>query len=59
MQIQLSNDEARLLRDLLQDYLPGLQREVARTEAKDFRHVLIQRQDLAERILADLASVPA
>lgn len=59
MQIQLSSEEARLLRDLLRDYLPSLQREVARTEAKDFRHELVQRQELAERILADLSGMPA
>lgn len=58
MQIQLNAEEAGLLRDLLHDYLPSLKLEVARTEAKAFRHLLVQRQDLAERILAELSSTP-
>jgi len=58
MQIQLNAEEARVLRDLLQDYLPSLKREVARTDAKEFRHLLIQRQNLAERLLAELSSAP-
>jgi hypothetical protein len=56
MQITLSSEEAGLLHDLLQDYLPTLQREVARTEAKELRHLLVRRQELVERLLPQLAS---
>ena len=54
MQITLSSDEAITLRDLLADYLPSLRREVARTEQHDFRHLMVQRQDLVERLVAEL-----
>lgn len=51
MHLALSDDETVLLRDLLADYLPALKREVARTERHELRHLLVQRQDLVERIL--------
>jgi hypothetical protein len=56
MQFTLTSEDARLLRDLLHDYLPTLQFETARTEAKEFRHQLILRQDLVERLLTELAA---
>ncbi|MHB8838948.1 MAG: hypothetical protein ACYC7F_08360 [Gemmatimonadaceae bacterium] len=59
MQIQLSDQEARELHDLLHDYLPILRREVARTDAKEFRHLLVQRLDLVERLVEDLSVVTA
>jgi hypothetical protein len=54
MQLSISGDEAHTLRVLLQDYLPELRREVARTDAREFRHELVKRQDLCERILGVL-----
>jgi hypothetical protein len=54
MPLTLSDDDAILLRDLLADYLPSLRREVARTEHRGLRHTLVQRQDLAERLLEQL-----
>ena len=54
MQLILSDDETALLRDLLADYLPALQREVARTEQHELRHHMVQRQELVERVLAQL-----
>ncbi|MFA6167066.1 MAG: hypothetical protein WC700_10640 [Gemmatimonadaceae bacterium] len=59
MQIHLTDQEAHDLHDLLHDYLPTLRREVARTDAKAFRHLLVQRLDLAERLLEDLSVVVA
>jgi hypothetical protein len=56
MQIQLSEQEVGILHDLLHDYLPALRREVARTDAKDFRHLLVQRLDLAERLHDELST---
>jgi len=54
MQFVLSDEETAILRDLLAAYLPQLKREVARTEQHDLRHVMVQRQDLAERLLEQL-----
>jgi hypothetical protein len=51
MQLNLTDDEAHALRSLLQDYLPTLRMEVARTDAREFRHELLKRQDVAERVL--------
>jgi hypothetical protein len=55
MQLILSEDDTILLRDLLADYLPALRREVARTEQHELRHLMVQRQDLVERVLAQLS----
>jgi len=54
MSLLLSDDDTVILRDLLADYLPSLRREVARTEQHDLRHLLVQRQDLVERMLEQL-----
>ena len=54
MQLKLSSDEAILLRDLLADYLPALKREVARTEQHELRHLMVQRQELVERLVDEL-----
>ena len=59
MQITLSDEDARLLRDLLQDYRPALQFESARTEAKDMRHQLVLREELLDRLLSALAAASA
>jgi hypothetical protein len=59
MQLILSDDDTALLRDLLADYLPALRREVARTEQHALRHIMVQRQDLVERVLEQLGEQPA
>lgn len=58
MQLLLTGDEAAVLRELLHDILPDLRREVARTEARELRHQLLLRQELAERIVSDLGRSP-
>jgi hypothetical protein len=55
MQLILSDDDTALLHGLLVDYLPALKREVARTEQHELRHLMVQRQELVERILERLA----
>jgi hypothetical protein len=54
MELTLTDEDARTLRDVLSDHLHELRLEVARTEAKDFRHALVGRQELVERLLAQL-----
>jgi hypothetical protein len=54
MQLTLSEHEAELLRGLLRDHLPDLQREAARTDQRDLRHVLIEREELVQRLLTAL-----
>jgi len=56
MQLVLSDGETVLLRDLLADYLPALRREVARTEQHELRHLMVQRQDLVERVIEQLGA---
>jgi len=58
MRIDLTDDEARTLGAMLRDYLPSLRFEVARTDQHDFRHELVKRQDVCERLLGLLEEVP-
>jgi hypothetical protein len=51
MQLELTDDDARMLRELLQDYLPEIKREVARTDVKTLRHELVLRQEMVERLM--------
>jgi hypothetical protein len=59
MQLVLSEDETAILGELLAAYLPQLRREVARTEQHELRHALVQRQELAERLLEQLSIRPS
>ena len=54
MQLVLTDQETDTLRDLLEAYLPGLRREIARTEHHDMRHALVLREELAERLVEEL-----
>ena len=58
MRIDLTDDEARTLGTMLRDYLPSLRREVARTDSHEFRHDLVLRQNLCERLLGLVDEVP-
>ena len=59
MLLELTHDEPQMLRELLQDYLPEIKREVARTDVKTLRHELVLRQELVERLLERLAAAAA
>lgn len=51
MDLKLTERETEMLRELLHDYLPLLEREVARTEKVELRHMLVERQNLVEHLL--------
>lgn len=54
MQVDLSTDEAGTLKALLRDCVTDLKREIARAEDRRFRHELVQREELCERLIARL-----
>lgn len=51
MQIELDDAEWHTLRLVLEDYLPQLRREVARTDQGDFRHELVRREEVLEHLV--------
>ena len=59
MTIELTEEEWHIMRSVLHDYLPQLRREVARTEALEFRHELVKRQEVCERLLELLEQAEA
>ncbi len=54
MHIELNNEEAELLRNVLQNYVRELDREINRTDSLDFKRDLQQTDRAAERILGRL-----
>jgi hypothetical protein len=56
MHVDLTTEEAAGLKELLADCIPDLKREIARTENHQFRHELVQREELCERLIARLDS---
>ena len=58
MRLELTEEETITLRSLLHNYLPDLRREVAGTDAREMRRELVKRQDLCERLLAQLGERP-
>ena len=56
MQVELTTEEASTLKALLRDSIPDLKREIARADDRQFRHELVQREELCERLIARLDS---
>jgi hypothetical protein len=56
MQVDLTTEEAGMLKDLLRDCITDLKREMARADDRRFRHGLVQREELCERLIARLDS---
>jgi transcriptional regulator of heat shock response len=52
MQLTLSENDARMLRDFLRDHLRDVTFEAARTEERTLRHTLLEMKNLIERLLA-------
>jgi hypothetical protein len=58
MQVDLTTEEAATLMALLRDCIPDLKREIARADDRQFRHQLVQREELCERLIARLDGDP-
>jgi hypothetical protein len=56
MQVDLTTEEATTLKALLRDCILDLKREMARTDDRRFRHELVQREELCERLITRLDS---
>jgi hypothetical protein len=56
MHVDLTTEEAAALKELLTDCIPDLKREIARTDNHQFRHELVQREELCERLITRLDS---
>jgi len=54
MQVDLTTEEAATLKGLLRDCIPDLKREITRADDRQFRHELVQREELCERLIARL-----
>lgn len=54
MHVDLTAEEAVTLKELLTDCIPDLKREIARADDRSFRHQLVQREELCERLIARL-----
>jgi hypothetical protein len=55
IQLNLSNEEASTLNDVLTNYLSDLRMEIADTEQQEFRESLKQEEVLLKKILESLA----
>jgi hypothetical protein len=56
MHVDLTTEEAATLKGLLSDCIPDLKREIARADDRSFRHELVQREELCERLIVRLDS---
>jgi len=56
--LELTQDEAELLRDMLRHALSDIDVEVFRTDTHDFKTMLKGRRDLMEHILEKLPAAP-
>jgi len=56
MHIELSNDEAEMLRELLQHKIEELDKEINRTDSLAFKHELQRMDRTVERILGELTA---
>lgn len=54
IQLNLTQEEASILKDLLEDYLSDLRMEVADTDMQDFRDRLKQEEATIKKILGTL-----
>ena len=58
-QLNLTQEEASILRKVLEDYLSDLRMEVADTDMQDFRDRLKKEEEAIKKILGALAGIQA
>jgi hypothetical protein len=51
LQVELSYDDARLLREVLEASLVELRREISHTDSREFKLTLLERRTALERLL--------
>ena len=56
MQIELSRDEAEMLRTVLQNHVRELDHEISRTDSREFKRDLQQTDRAMERILGRIVT---
>jgi hypothetical protein len=54
--IQLANDEAEILKSVLEEYISDLRMEVANTDSMDFREELKRKEVFLKRLAAQLTA---
>ncbi|MEW6144541.1 MAG: hypothetical protein AB1598_05930 [Thermodesulfobacteriota bacterium] len=54
MQLNLTAEEADMLKEILASYLSDLRMEIADTDSMDFREELKKREVLLKRLIADI-----
>jgi len=55
MQLNLSSTEATVLREVLASHLAALRVEIGHTDHREFREMLRRRDEVLERIVAQLS----
>ncbi|MBN8705540.1 MAG: hypothetical protein LCH54_01770 [Bacteroidetes bacterium] len=57
--LELSTEEADLLKDIFQSYFNDLRMEISHTDSMDFRDYLKSKEALLRRLMHELDEVPA
>ena len=56
LELNLNPDEAKILRDVLEDYLSDLRMEIVDTEDMDFREMLKRKKGVLTKVVESLQS---
>ena len=54
MQLTLTDRDVAVLREALLSYLPELRMEIARTDSREYREPLLERERLFDRLVVEL-----
>ena len=54
--IQLADEEAEVLRSVLEEYISELRMEVSNTDSMDFREVLKRKEEILKRVAGELTA---